>query len=72
MLDRNPKSRLGSKDKNELKNDPFFKDINWDRMQRKEYKPPVTEFDMDEEDDDELMYYPQKVFSCVLIYFKSI
>ena len=41
------------KDKNEIKRDPFFKDIDWDRLLKKGYPPPpLDEFSDDDEDDD--------------------
>jgi serum/glucocorticoid-regulated kinase 2 len=51
LLNRDPNERLGVKDRNELRNDPFFKGIDWDKVLKKEYKPPILE-DIEEEDDD--------------------
>jgi hypothetical protein len=36
-LNRNPDKRYGSK---EVKNHPFFADINWDKLERREIDPP--------------------------------
>jgi len=52
LLDRSPKSRLGSHSGlNELRRHPFFEGLDWDKLYRKELKPPfkpdVTEGKMD-------------------------
>ena len=36
----NPKNRLGYKSADEVKNHPFFKDIDFNKVLNKEYKPP--------------------------------
>jgi len=39
LLDRNPKTRLGSKnDAHDLINHPFFADIDWEKLEQKEIK----------------------------------
>lgn len=48
LLDRDPKKRLGSKDDvNDIKRQPFFATIDWNRLYRKEvevaYKPQVKD-----------------------------
>jgi len=48
-LHPDPLKRLGVKDKNEIKNHPFFKDVNFDRVLKKECDPP---FDMIELTED--------------------
>lgn len=41
LLNRNPKHRLGAqRDAAELKEHPFFKDIDWDALARKQVAPP--------------------------------
>ena len=41
LLNRNPKHRLGAHgDADELKNHPFFADIDWEALQRKSVVPP--------------------------------
>jgi len=41
LLNRDPTKRLGSKDDvNDIKIHPFFKDISWDKLYRKEIDPP--------------------------------
>lgn len=42
LLDRDPKKRLGSSqaDAAEIKAHPFFRDINWEKLLRKELTPP--------------------------------
>lgn len=55
LLDRNPKTRLGVKSKQELKDDPFFKNIDWDKLGRKECTPPPIDLDfMGGDDEDEI------------------
>lgn len=44
MLERDPSKRIGSKSKEEIKSDPFFKNIDWKKVHNKEYKPPITDF----------------------------
>eukprot|EP01016_Furgasonia_blochmanni_P034113 TRINITY_DN3642_c0_g1_i1.p2 TRINITY_DN3642_c0_g1~~TRINITY_DN3642_c0_g1_i1.p2 ORF type:complete len:109 (-),score=30.55 TRINITY_DN3642_c0_g1_i1:472-798(-) len=50
LLNRDPKTRIGVKDKAEIKNDPFFKGIDWGKLERKEIKPPTLSFAEDEDD----------------------
>ena len=41
LLIKNPDERLGSKyDIEEIKNHEYFKDVNWDKVFKKEYIPP--------------------------------
>lgn len=40
LLERNPKHRLGSNNVTEIKNHPFFADIDWAAVYRRELKPP--------------------------------
>jgi hypothetical protein len=47
-LDRNPANRIGAKgDVNEIINHPFFKDVDFDKLQKKlieaPYKPSVEQ-----------------------------
>ena len=43
LLERDPKKRLGGniKDAEEIKEHPYFKDINWDDVYNKKLKPPI-------------------------------
>ena len=43
LLEKNPLKRLGSSDRDaeEIKEDPYFKDINWDDVYNKKNKPPA-------------------------------
>ena len=52
----NPKKRLGYKSADEVKNHPFFKDIDFDKVLNKEYKPPFVP-KLDSETD--LKYFEQ-------------
>ena len=48
LLDKNQLTRLGSKsDADEIVNHPWFKDINWDKLIKKELVPPFLP-DMEE------------------------
>ena len=50
MLDKNPKQRIGiGNDKQDLKNHPFFADIDWDLILEKKITPPVEMVDIREE-----------------------
>jgi len=42
LLTRDPEKRLGSKDKeaSDVKNHPFFKTLDWNKLNRKEIEPP--------------------------------
>ncbi|KAI9591360.1 kinase-like domain-containing protein [Syncephalis fuscata] len=40
LLERNPKLRLGSRGAEEVKNQAFFRGINWDRVYHKQYPVP--------------------------------
>ena len=52
----NPKKRLGYKSSDEVKNHPFFKGIDFDKVLRKEYKPP---FIPKLKDDTDLRYFDE-------------
>ena len=43
LLEKNPLKRIGSSDKDaeEIKEDPYFKDINWDDVYNKKNEPPT-------------------------------
>ena len=42
LLERDPNKRLGSKnDAQEIKEHPYFKDVNWDDVYNKKIKPPI-------------------------------
>ncbi|CAD8085494.1 unnamed protein product [Paramecium primaurelia] len=53
MLERDPNKRIGTKSKDEIKQDPFFKGIDWDKVYKKQYKPPITDFSEMHDDDDQ-------------------
>ena len=58
LLDRNPKTRLGSvNDAEDVKRHPFFAGLDWAKLQRLEltapFKPSVTEGDQDTTNVDE-------------------
>ena len=41
MLSKNPAKRPGAKSFSDLKNDPFFNDIDWIKLGNKELDPPT-------------------------------
>ena len=49
MLNKNPKSRIGAVNKNEIKQHPFFRGLDWAKMYNREIQPPVH-LRMDTED----------------------
>ena len=40
LLNRDPKKRLGCKGVQTIKDHPFFENINWESLERKEITPP--------------------------------
>ncbi|KAJ3211351.1 hypothetical protein HDU67_004585 [Dinochytrium kinnereticum] len=40
LLNRDPSQRLGSKNAEEIKNHPFFSEINWQKLMGRKYTPP--------------------------------
>eukprot|EP00475_Leptophrys_vorax_P007158 TRINITY_DN14533_c0_g1_i1.p1 TRINITY_DN14533_c0_g1~~TRINITY_DN14533_c0_g1_i1.p1 ORF type:complete len:850 (+),score=206.48 TRINITY_DN14533_c0_g1_i1:191-2740(+) len=40
LLDPNPVRRLGARGANEIKSHPFFNNIDWDKLEHREVKPP--------------------------------
>ena len=42
LLCRDPKKRIGIYNKSEIKSHPFFKDLNWEKLGRKEITPPLN------------------------------
>ncbi len=52
LLERDPTKRLGSseEDANELKVHPWFVNINWDKLLKKEITPPFKPFVVGPED----------------------
>jgi hypothetical protein len=46
---RDPNKRLGSKSKDEIKSDPFFKNLDWQKVLNKGYAPPIMDFDEEED-----------------------
>jgi len=46
LLCRDPQKRIGVLDKNELKNHEWFKDIDWDKLAKKQIEPPLDLVEM--------------------------
>ncbi|KRW99091.1 Protein kinase-like domain [Pseudocohnilembus persalinus] len=56
ILEKNPEKRLGYKGFQEIKNDPYFKEINFEHVEEKKLEPPIIEFE-DEDEDEELAIF---------------
>ena len=52
LLHKDPKHRIGVKNKDELKNDPFFNGIDWEALEWGALNPPVILKLPDEDDPD--------------------
>ena len=50
LLHKDPKQRIGVKDKEEIKSDPFFKDIDWNALESESIAPPLV-LKLTEDDD---------------------
>lgn len=50
LLKKNPKDRLGSKSKEEVRSHPFFRGINWDDVFGRKLEPPFREEDPEDID----------------------
>ena len=59
LLTVDPKKRIGygSNDANDIKNHPYFKDVDWEKYKRKEIKPP---FIPQLENDVDLKYFDEE------------
>ena len=42
LLEKDPDKRFGVFDKNEIKQHPFFKGIDWEKLEKKEINPPIN------------------------------
>lgn len=40
LLEKDPKKRLGTESKEEVLNHPWFSNVNWDKLYKKQIKPP--------------------------------
>lgn len=48
-MDRDPNQRPGVKNKNDMRNHPFFAGLDWGKLERKELPPPSLDpLDADE------------------------
>lgn len=54
MLQRDPTKRLGYNGFDEIKNHPWFKDINWEALYKKEVIPPFRPNVKDEESTEQI------------------
>jgi len=67
LLNRDPSQRIGIIDKSEIKNDEFFEGLDWEKLEKKQYEPPLLE----EELEDELTPF-ERVFISFLIILINI
>ena len=51
LLEKDPNKRFGIYDKNEIKNHPFFKGIDWEKLKNKEITPPINFINQKNEND---------------------
>jgi len=61
MLHKDPNHRIGTKSKTELKNDPFFKGVDWEKLAKKQIKPP--QLNIFEDDDGDVVLDSNKIFN---------
>ena len=52
LLNRDPKNRIGVTNKEEIKNHPFFSELDWDKLAKKEIEPPINLVQIKENNDD--------------------
>lgn len=45
---KDPLKRIGVKDKSEIKKHPFFRNLDWEKVFRKEYKAPIDKVELTE------------------------
>ena len=51
LMEKDPDKRFGVLNKNELKNHPFFKGIDWEKLKNKEINPPINFIKQKEENE---------------------
>ena len=56
LLNKDPNKRIGLSSKVELKNHPWFKDIDWDKLSRKGINPPLNLVKMKKEIEENYNY----------------
>lgn len=61
MLHKDPNQRIGVLDKAELKNHEFFEGIDWEKIEKKEYEPPI----LDEDFEDELSPFDRVIIKTI-------
>ena len=70
LLNKDPKNRIGVTNKEDIKNHPFFKDINWEKLAKKEISLPIDLISMKNEYYNDEIDYEVK-FSDKSIYQKN-
>lgn len=59
LLHKDPKMRPGIKNKDEIKNDPFFKDIDWKKLTKRQIQPPIH-LTLNDSDNEEEAFLQQR------------
>ena len=49
IIDRDPENRLGFDSKQEIKNHPFLRGIDWKKILLKQIKPPINFYELKKE-----------------------
>ena len=60
LLHKDPKMRPGIKNKDEIKNDPFFKEIDWKKLAKRNLRPPISLTMNAESDNEEEAFFNAK------------
>lgn len=62
LLDRDPKTRLGVKNKDDILNHEFFNGINWDRLLKKDLPLPINLMEMKADDEENVIFASVRIF----------
>lgn len=54
VLTKDPETRQGANEKQEIKDDPFFADIDWKRVMDRDYEAPIVE-------DEDIEHYNRRL-----------
>lgn len=60
LLEKNPSKRLGYNGFQEIKNDVYFKDIDFKALEQKRYDPPILNFEDDVDETDLQIFNTKK------------
>lgn len=59
MLDKNPQRRIGAERRDDVRNHPFFENLNWEKLECMKIKPPIN---LNEFVHDNLEKFPSSKF----------